>query len=382
MQPGPAGGSVPAVKCSIVATLVVLVAMLGGRADAYPQYQLSRDQMCTSCHLSPAGGGLLTENGLNTADVLSQWGTDPAFLNGAIKPPSWLTLGGDFRAMGGYVRTPQQYLEAFPMQGDLYGTATKENFSVHATVGFRPAQFGNEMATRVYAREHYIQLQTEDGLAEGMFVRIGRLMPVFGLRLAEHPVYTRRFGGTPLFSETYGATASYIKEGYEAHASGFIRDPLMDGVRLENGAAIYGEARLRQTTQLGAGAMFEMNDSHRRYRGTVTAKQFFPTPGITVLGELQLVVPKAAGERWNQLVGYVMGSYSLTDAVMIDLGVGYFNENLSTQNIARYNTDLNVHWFVSSHFEAMLVTRYEQIGITGTGGNFGGYSMLQAHYRL
>jgi hypothetical protein len=373
------------VAVKITLTIIVLalsLAMLGGRADAYPQYQLSRDQMCTSCHLSPAGGGLLTENGLNTADVLSQWGTDPALLNGAVKPPAWLALGGDFRAMGGYVRTPQQYLEAFPMQADLYGAATIDNFSVHATLGFRPAQFDNEALTRVYAREHYVQLQTENGLAEGAFVRIGRLMPVFGLRLAEHPVYTRRHGGTPLFSETYGASASYIKEGYEAHATGFIADPLIDGVRLENGVALYGEARLRATTQLGAGAMFETNDANRKYRATVTAKQYVATPGINVLGELQFVVPEAGGVRWNQLVGYVMGSYSLTDAILIDAGVGYFNENLRVANIARYNVDLNVHWFLTSHFEAMLVTRYEQIGITGTGGNFGSWTMLQGHYRL
>jgi hypothetical protein len=366
----------------ILSITVVVVALLGGRADAYPQYQLSRDQMCTSCHLSPAGGGLLNENGLNTAEVASQFGTDPTFLNGLWTPPSWLALGGDFRAMGGYVRTPQQYLEAFPMQADLYGAATYQRFSVHATVGFRPAQFGNEMATRVLAREHYIQFQTEEGASEGAFVRVGRLMPVFGLRLAEHPVYTRRFGGTPLFSETYGVSASYLKEGYEAHATGFITDPLIDGVRRENGAAIYGEARVRPTTQLGAGAMFETNDAHRRYRGTVTAKQYLPTPGITVLGELQLVIPEAGGVRWNELVGYLMGSYSVTDAVMIDLGLGYFNENLRTSNVARYNADLNVHWFITSHFEAMLVTRYEQIGLVGDGGNYGAWTMVQGHYRL
>jgi hypothetical protein len=374
---------VPAVKTPLLLLLVVAsLAVLGGRADAYPQYQLSRDQMCTSCHLSPAGGGLLNENGLNTADVASQWGTDPTFLNGAIDVPAWLAVGGDFRAMGGYARTPQQYLEAFPMQGDLYGAATVDNFSVHATVGFRPAQFGNEALTRVYAREHYVQLQTEAGLNEGGFVRIGRLMPVFGLRLAEHPVYTRRHGGTPLFSETYGVSGSYIKEDYEAHATGFIVDPLIDGVRLENGVALYGEARLRPTTQLGAGAMLEINDFNRKYRATVTAKQYFATPGINVLGELQFVVPSAGGVRWNELVGYVMGSYALTDAILIDAGVGYFNENLRTSNIARYNVDVNVHWFLTSHFEAMLVTRYEQIGILGTGGNFGGWTMLQGHYRL
>jgi hypothetical protein len=362
---------------------LLIVAALVGHADAYPQYQISGAQTCSSCHLSPAGGGLLTENGLNTADVLSQWGTDPAFLNGAWTPPSWLALGGDFRAMGGYTRAPQQYLAAFPMQADLYGAATFERYSVHATLGMRPAQFGNEAATRVFAREAYVQLHSDEGLPEGLFIRIGRLMPVFGLRLAEHPVYTRRYGGTPLFSETYGASLSFIREKYEAHWTGFIVDPTTDdGVRRTNGVAVYGEVRVDPTTQVGAGGMFEVNDSRHTYRGTVTAKHYVAKPGINLLGELQLVGSEAGGAPWKQLVGYAMGSYSLTDAIMIDLGLGYFNEDLRTSNIARYNADLNVHWFVTSHFEALLVTRYEQIGLVGDGGNFGGWSMLQGHYRL
>jgi hypothetical protein len=358
------------------------LAALAGTAHAYPQFQISRDQLCTSCHLSPAGGGLLTENGLNTADVTSQWGTNPELMYGKLDLPSWLALGGDFRAMGGYQRAPQQYLTAFPMQGDLYATATLENFSAHATVGFRPAQTGNEAATHVYAREHYIQWQDDPSLNEGVYIRIGHLMPVFGLRLAEHPIYTRRYGGTALFSETYGATISYIKEKYEAHASGFIVDPLMDGVRRENGASLYGEMRVKPTTQIGAGAMLEANDWNRKYRGAITAKHYLEKPGITFLAELQLVSPAVGSTRWKQVTGYLMSSYALTDAILIDLGLGHHDENIEIKNLDRNSVDLNVHWFLTSHFEALLVSRYEQIGILGDGGNWGAWTMLQGHYRL
>jgi hypothetical protein len=61
---------------------LALVAALGGHAHAYPQFQLSRDQTCTGCHLSPAGGGLLNENGLNAAEAISQWGTPAGFRAG------------------------------------------------------------------------------------------------------------------------------------------------------------------------------------------------------------------------------------------------------------------------------------------------------------
>src|SRR5438045_7945779 len=113
---------------AIVISMVV-VAALGGRAHAYPQFQMSRDQTCTSCHLAPSGGGLLNENGLNLAESYSQWGTKPEFLNGAVTPPEWLTLGGDFRGMGGYFRSPQQSLVLIPMQGDVYARATRDKLS-------------------------------------------------------------------------------------------------------------------------------------------------------------------------------------------------------------------------------------------------------------
>jgi hypothetical protein len=366
---------------AIVIVIVWLVAF-AETAEAYPQFQLSRDQMCTSCHLSPAGGGLLSENGLTTAEVMSQWGTNPEFLNGAWTPPSWLTLGGDVRAMGGYHQSPQRFLEAFPMQGDLYGRATFENFAVHATVGFRPAQWKNEALTRVYAREHYVQWQSEPGSAEGLWIRVGRLMPVFGLRFVEHPVYTRRYGGTPLFSETYGASASWVTPKWEGHVTGFIVDPLIDPVRLEHGAAAYGELRLGEHTQVGGGGMLEVNDWNKKYRGTVTAKHYLATPGIALQAEVQIVNPHVGDFGVTQLVGYLMGSYFVTDAVLVDLGIGRYDENLRITNLDRNTIDLNVHWFVTSHFEALLVSHYEQLGIAGDAGPFGAWVMAQAHYRL
>ena len=76
------------VRGLVVAAVMVLAT---GRASAYPQFQLSRDQTCSGCHLSPAGGGLLSENGLNTADAMSQFGTSPEFMYGKLplagRPP-------------------------------------------------------------------------------------------------------------------------------------------------------------------------------------------------------------------------------------------------------------------------------------------------------
>ena len=55
----------------LLLAVVAVLAFSAGRADAYPQFQLSQDQTCSGCHISPTGGGLLNENGMTTIDVMS-----------------------------------------------------------------------------------------------------------------------------------------------------------------------------------------------------------------------------------------------------------------------------------------------------------------------
>jgi hypothetical protein len=189
-------------RAFLVIGVLATLALTGGRANAYPQFQLSKDQTCSGCHISPAGGGLLSENGANTAEGLAKWASNPEFMYGKIGTPDWLQLGGDMRSMLGYLQAPQRYLWWFPMQVDVYAAATKGNFTAYVTAGMRPPQDGNESLTYVWAREYYAMWQQTPGAREGLFVRAGHLMPVFGLRFVEHPMYVRRFGATPVFSET------------------------------------------------------------------------------------------------------------------------------------------------------------------------------------
>ncbi|HSD91219.1 MAG TPA: hypothetical protein VLB44_27035, partial [Kofleriaceae bacterium] len=264
----------------IVLIAVGLLVVGVGRAHAYPQFELSKDQSCAGCHISPTGGGLLSENGMTIAESISKFGTAPEFLYGAVKTPDWIAVGGDFRGAYGYLQAPQRYLIGFPMQGDLYGNFSKSNFSLQITAGFRPTEYNNETWTHVWSREHYLMWQSEPGAHEGVFVRVGRFMPVFGLRFAEHPVYTRRYGGTPLYSDTYGAGGSFVTDKIEAHVTAFVKDPLIDPVRHSHGAAVYAEYRVGASTLVGAGAMAELYGWQRVFRGTLTAKQYLAGPDV------------------------------------------------------------------------------------------------------
>jgi hypothetical protein len=87
---------------------LAVVAALAGVADAYPQFQLSRDKTCTGCHISPAGGGLLTENGESVSESIAMIDDHSgAFFYGKVPLPEWLVLGGELRWAAGYIQPPE-----------------------------------------------------------------------------------------------------------------------------------------------------------------------------------------------------------------------------------------------------------------------------------
>jgi len=366
------------------ALLVVSVVLAtAGTAAAYPQFQLIKDQTCSSCHLSPAGGGLLSENGLNTAETISQWGTAPEFFYKKVPLPSWLELGGDFRGAGGFDQSDRidKGFVVFPMQADLYAAATFGAYSVHVTGGVRDPQDGNTAKTLFASREHWVQWQQNPGETEGVFVRVGRFMPVFGLREVEHPYYDRRYGGSPLYGETYGAAVEYVDPKWEIHATGFIHDPIFkDSIERGNGGALYGEARVTEQTALGLEAKLDITpDDKTTYVGVVGKQVIGKT--ILVQADVQFVHHKIdAGGIENQIVATAIASYFI-GPFMIDLGLNDYHENLAYKLLDQEAIDLNAHWFATSHLELLLTNRFQMLAF-GADGESSGYSLLQLHYRL
>jgi len=359
------------------AALIVLALLVPGIAAAYPQYQLGKDPTCTGCHVSPAGGGLLNENGLSVAQQTSSYGGAPEAAHGYLAGPDWFQMGGDFRGAGGLIADRGPTAAVFPMEAELQALVRGHGFTFYGTFGAQSGD-GARPLTFLIAREHYAMWQSDDGL----FVRVGRFMPVYGLRFAEHVDFTRRYGQTPLFGETYGAAVEYVRKGWEVHATGFVHDPLQDPIERGNGGALYAEARPTETFSIGAEGRYAKSDDDARTAGGLTAKYWLASPGVLLQAEGQVVHQRfTAGSSRNQLVSYLMASWFVKDGWLVDFGLSQYDEDLKVKAVDLEAFDVNLHWFATSHLELLLTNRIQTIALGG-GGATSGYSLVQLHYRL
>jgi hypothetical protein len=358
---------------------LVAILMIPSLAAAYPQFTMSRAATCSSCHVSPAGGGLLDGMGPITAEDDTSFGGDAGFAEGKVTLPDWLKLGGDVRNAAGAINNGGGLSgAAFPMQLETYAAVTKDAFTGYVTLGLvRPNE--TSIASIIQTREHWLMWRPHQ---EGLYVRAGRFMPVYGLRLAEHTFYVRRFGGAPLYGETYGASVGWVNDSFEAHLTGFVSDPIRTPLERGNGAALYAEKRLTGELAVGAQARYANSDNDTRTHGGLTAKYWLEPASLLLQAEGSLVRQSfEQGPSRTQFAGQLLASWFFKTGFMLDAGLGQYDADLSLKNQARTAFDVNLHWFPYAHGELVLMTRLQSIGL-GNGGDTSGFALLQLHYRL
>jgi hypothetical protein len=172
---------------------------------------------CNTCHFNVAGGGLLTPYGRQLSkELLSTWGSDreAEFAYGALPPPSWLALGGDFS----FVATSRPAPGAGNLdlvQADVEAAFTHRRLLAVATAGIDPSPPG--MRTRGWmSRRHYVQVSATANLS----LRAGRFLPNFGVWAGDPFSATRRGAGWD--RDTYNVEANWIAPRYNLAATALV----------------------------------------------------------------------------------------------------------------------------------------------------------------
>ncbi len=368
-----------------VAALLFALCVIGAprAAQAFPELALrAGESRCSACHFAPAGGGLLDDYGREEAgDDLSRGG-DGRFLNGALTPPDWLALGGDFRAAaldddeGG---TNGPTLAAFPMQADLRARVSVGNWSLVASAGPRGS-------TRLYKRsawsyfasaEHYVMWR--EGPV-GWYVRAGRFMPPMGLRLPDHTLYIRRYTGTGLYEEPYGLGTGYVADGWEVHATAFVHDPLLDVGAREKGGTVYVEKH-GDSSALGVSSRVGVGPESTRILGGLVARKYLAGPDLVLLAEEDFIYERVNGSiptARKQIVTYADVDWRPVKGINLAAWYEHYHEDLGQPGLQHDGLGAEVRYYPRAHWELILLGRWQLIGTD----DHARLAMLQLHYYL
>ncbi len=377
------------------AFVAFFVTVLGaGRAEAYPQWQLSTgNTRCNQCHYAPAGGGLLNSYGRDAAgEDLSTFGGDGAFLHGAATLPSWLALGGDLRGAYAYrdVQDPNGPTNAiFPMQADLTARfAFGKGLSLSATGGFRgqlrsdselvpPQNYQPVDGSRFISREHYLTWQPE---SHGVYVRAGRFFAPFGLRPAEHFMYIRRDLGLNTLQETYNVSGGFIGEASELHVTAFMRDYVRHIGGDSNGVAAYYEHTLGDIAALAAQAKYAVGPDAKRIVVGGVGKVYVARLKTLLFaeGDLVRVNVDAINSSREQFVSAAGLSLLPIRGLVATFVAERFQDDLAVQQAAWTAGSALLSWFPYAHVEAQVMVRAD----VPSGGVAAKTFFAQLHYYL
>lgn len=373
---------------------MLVVALFAPAAHAYPQWQLSTgESRCSQCHFAPAGGGLLTNHGRDAVGDLSTFGGDGAVLHGAVELPAWLALGADLR--GAFVDNDVQdpagnAVAVFPMQADLtVRVALPFGIALVGTGGFRgqtrdpdtlvPLQNYQPISTsRLISREHYLILQPAP---DKPYLRVGRFFAPFGLRLAEHILYSRRDLGFDQLHETYNVSASVVFPAWEAHLTLFGPDFVRGIGSDETGVAVLYERRLLDDRLVAAGqARTATAPGVTRLILGGYLKGWIPrtkTLLFTEINAVQLRVADRQASRREQLIATAGATYLPVRGVNLTLLGEREQLDLALPDSWTAVTAL-IGWFPYAHTEIQLMGRLQ----VPSGGSVAQTLFIQIHYFL
>lgn len=171
--------------------LLFLILLLGvEKLSAFPQLIRHGYTSCNTCHLSPRGGGVMTDYGRALSkELLSSWSYDGEenWHFGALNNetfPKGLLLGGDIRAVQSHIKTPQMTRGRFIKMQEQVELAYRMERIAMSVSG---ASDTTEKSRPWYLPQYYLLGQ----LSQEISVRVGRFLPRFGLAMPDHILSTR-----------------------------------------------------------------------------------------------------------------------------------------------------------------------------------------------
>lgn len=222
----------------LLQVLFLIITTYSRESLAFPEMVRHGYVNCNSCHVSPTGGGILTQYGRELSrELLSQGGTEEEslFAWNTIKTPDWLNLGGDLRGLIVFKDSPiAREGRAIPMQTDLEMVVSTKRFLIGGTVGYNEDPRSEATTSHFISRRHYLAYQ----LSEELSFRGGRFMPSFGINVADHAIVTKAGLNWNQSSEAYNFESAWLGERFNLIATAVFGRPDNSSLDREKGYAL------------------------------------------------------------------------------------------------------------------------------------------------
>ncbi|MFI5212328.1 MAG: hypothetical protein ACHQIH_05550 [Ignavibacteria bacterium] len=195
------------IKFQNVLRVLFVFMFISSIAYSYPKFAALTGEKCQSCHVNPTGGGMRNPYGVKYSKdnlYLKFWekankttDIDPQITKG-------IRMGTDMRMIFIDDQTGEgspNFNTFFQMQGDLYVNA---QVSKYISVMVAPGLFipNNGEGSSPVSTKYEIYGMVSN-LPAGLYFKVGRFIPNFGIKIPEHRAYNRNYNDlyTPYASD-------------------------------------------------------------------------------------------------------------------------------------------------------------------------------------
>ncbi len=339
----------------------------GTFAYSFPEMIRHSYANCTSCHVSPNGGGVLNEYGRQSSQAaLSTWGTEdeakpfynlfqqPYLVDTAAFARVVQTAKNNTKVSSGYFWWMQGELEAAVKLGK------DSKWTLDLDVGLNPGVLNSlEIPgdSPVLARRFFaIYRPTEE-----TSVRVGKFIADYGVYFAEHTISTRQGLGFDQGEETYNLEYGYQGENYSGSVTLNLGRPDHPNELNEKGGMATVAMYLSDQYKIGWSAYYgTQNGISRELTGPYALLGF--TTKFYLMAELDLQLKQnSTGVNSQGFYSYERLGYELIQGlhlyVMEQSQIPTFASSASSR---MYGFGPGLYWFPRPHFYIQLEVQ-EQI---------------------
>ena len=354
-------------------------------AGAYPNMLRHGYTGCATCHLDPAGSGILTAYGRVVGELAlrSRYGENPEdpgpgaeFLFGLLPLPEQLMLGGDGRFiwMADKVEGAEIEYRSFFMQLDVEAGLRIGRFFASGSLGYAETGGLGAAITRspdgnLVSRQHWVGFEIEPDW--GFLVRAGRMNLPFGIRNVEHTLWARTLTDTTINDDQqYGLALDVAPDPLRGEIMAIFGNLQLrpDDYR-ERGIAGFVEWLPRDDLALGVSELSthrELDPTYLRetwrHQLGVFSRWSTPYKPLLVLAEADYAFHSPKGdERREGAIGYLQLDYEPFQGFHV-LGTGEMhNVGINGPKVS-WGMWLSEHWFFAPHADLRVDAIYQSLG--------------------